>query len=224
MTSVVVHHRKIIDADGHTLVEEVVDCPRDGRVRQLAACSWCGHAKGLIRDDEQGDTLLCGEGDAVAPAPLIELRRDPRATLFPGVTVADACQRDVICALPEAPIAAISAALREHAVGTVVIVDPVRAPLGVVSAQDIVALPIGARVAAEAMTTRPISVPFDFPLGRAAALMAFEGIHHLPVVGPDSRLLGILSSIDILRRIGWAEGMIVPPQTARRRLADRENG
>jgi CBS domain-containing protein len=54
-------------------------------------------------------------------------------------------------------------------------------------------------------TVGEIMMPIAFtleehaPLGDAAALMATEGIHHLPVVSSDGKVVGMLSALDILR-------------------------
>ena len=55
-----------------------------------------------------------------------------------------------------------------------------------------------ARTAGELMTTPPITVHPDAPLGSAARLMNGRHIRQLPVVAPSGRLLGIVSRSDLL--------------------------
>ncbi len=50
-------------------------------------------------------------------------------------------------------------------------------------------------------------------IGQAAALMAFEQIHHLPIVSNEGRVVGILSSLDVLRWLGRQCGYFIPPRT-----------
>jgi CBS-domain-containing membrane protein len=45
-----------------------------------------------------------------------------------------------------------------------------------------------------AMTVTPTT-----PIARVAALMAWEGIHRLPVCGPAGDVVGIVSTLDIAR-------------------------
>jgi CBS domain-containing protein len=54
-------------------------------------------------------------------------------------------------------------------------------------------------------TVGEIMMPLAFtleetqPLAHACALMAVEGVHRLPIVGSDGKIVGILSSLDVLR-------------------------
>jgi CBS domain-containing protein len=43
------------------------------------------------------------------------------------------------------------------------------------------------------------------PLSRAAALMSYEGVHRLPVVDSENRVVGILSASDVVRWIGASD-------------------
>lgn len=171
--------------------------------------------------DASGRELIDETSDSIE---LGAFRRGPSRRYDPlrGLSVADACVSEAVCALPTAPIEAIREALAEHAIGAVVVVDTDWIPIGVVSAYDLALAEPTAREACDVMTTRIITVATDFPLSRAAAVMAFEGIHHLPVTGSSGRILGLVSSIDILRSVGLASGAILPPRTARRRFAERE--
>jgi hypothetical protein len=60
------------------------------------------------------------------------------------------------------------------------------------------------------------------PITRAAAIMAFEGIHHLPVLGWSGSIVGMLSSLDVLRFIGQASGALIPRTTRRSRQKQEE--
>jgi len=50
----------------------------------------------------------------------------------------------------------------------------------------------------EVMSTPPITVAPDTPLREAAAMMVSENIGCLPVVDRDGRLVGVMSSVDLL--------------------------
>ncbi len=50
-----------------------------------------------------------------------------------------------------------------------------------------------------AMTPFAYALPPNAPIGKAIALMTFEGIHRLPIVDGARRVVGVLSTLDALR-------------------------
>jgi CBS-domain-containing membrane protein len=68
----------------------------------------------------------------------------------------------------------------------------------------------------ELMTPFAISVDESAPITLAAALMSFEGLHRIPVVGGDGEVVGVLSALDVLRWLAVADGYLMP-ETVRRR-------
>lgn len=46
------------------------------------------------------------------------------------------------------------------------------------------------------------------PISQAAALMAFEGVHRVPVLARDGTVVGIVSSLDILRWLAVQNGYL----------------
>ena len=53
-------------------------------------------------------------------------------------------------------------------------------------------------------------------IGQASSLMAYEGVHRLPVVSDEGRVVGILSSLDVLRWFGRRSGYLIPPGVVHR--------
>jgi CBS domain-containing protein len=47
-------------------------------------------------------------------------------------------------------------------------------------------------------------------LSRAAALMAYEAVHRLPVVSHERRLVGVISALDVARWLARNDGYVVP--------------
>jgi CBS domain-containing protein len=70
--------------------------------------------------------------------------------------------------------------------------------------------------AAEIMTPLVLALHENANVGQAAALMAFEGVHRLPVLSDDGDVVGIVSSLDVLRWFGQRSGYIIPPSATRR--------
>ena len=61
------------------------------------------------------------------------------------------------------------------------------------------------------MTPTSFSLVQDAPVAQAAAIMAFEGIHRLPVTAePSGEVVGLISSSDVLRWIAQRSGYLVP--------------
>ena len=44
--------------------------------------------------------------------------------------------------------------------------------------------------------------------------MAYEGVHRLPVVSDDGRVVGLVSSIDVLAWMGRHSGYVLPERAA----------
>ncbi len=58
-----------------------------------------------------------------------------------------------------------------------------------------------------------LSIPGDSPVDRAAALMAFEGVHRLLVLSPLYDVIGIVSAFDVLRWQARRAGYIISDHT-----------
>jgi len=57
----------------------------------------------------------------------------------------------------------------------------------------------------EVMNLNVLALPPECTLTRAAALMAHDGIHRVPIVSRDRRVVGMLSSLDVLAWLGRRE-------------------
>jgi CBS domain-containing protein len=196
MQPVIVHRQRIVDGKGRERVDEVVSCPRLGALRCAQACLSCGHG-GPSRFDEDlvAEVIDCD----VRPGTTVstdELHSKPIQAVLAG----EVCTRDIICAEMDAPIRALLRIFDEHAIAAVPILDHEGAVVGIVSPGDLSLAP-DARSAADVMTRDPVQLLESTPITRAAAVMAFEGILHLPVVGWGGRVVGVLSPIDIVRFI-----------------------
>jgi CBS domain-containing protein len=113
-----------------------------------------------------------------------------------------------------------AAALTEHGVSGLPVVDETGHVVGVISEADIVAKEAGlalpdtfadektlARTVAEAMTAPPVTVHPQAPVCEAARLMTERSVKRLPVVEGD-RLVGIVSRADLVRAFGRADSSI----------------
>ena len=62
--------------------------------------------------------------------------------------------------------------------------------------------------ARELMTPHPIILGERTTIAQAAALMAAEDLHHVLVCDPSGRMVGIISTIDIVRWLAKNDGYI----------------
>ena len=67
------------------------------------------------------------------------------------------------------------------------------------------------------MTPMSFTLNEDQSISKASALMAYEGIHRLPVVDGAGKVVGLLSSLDILHWLACKTGNTVPAPRSRRR-------
>jgi CBS domain-containing protein len=71
-------------------------------------------------------------------------------------------------------------------------------PLGLTATAKLPAPAWPPKVVADLMTRKIITVGQDEPIGNLEAGMQHFGFHHLPVVGPDMKLVGLISLTDLL--------------------------
>lgn len=115
----------------------------------------------------------------------------------------------VVTAAPDTSAVEVARLMRDHRVGSVVIVDPAGVPVAMVTDRD-----LAVRVLAEgtdperpasAVASRPlITGDPDMELDEAAALMVRHRVRRLPVV-TEERLAGIATLDDIAVRSGNLE-------------------
>jgi CBS domain-containing protein len=160
---------------------------------------------------------------------LIQSRR-VRAAEAPGiptvaglVPVADIMTRNVMCALADVPIKTIIDLLVNNYIGCVPIVDDDGCPIGMITKRDLVSAmanrvesaeeapawwTLAPATAEEAMLPLAFSLDERATVAQAAALMAAEDLHHVPIVSAKGRLIGVVSSLDIVRWLARNDGLI----------------
>ena len=116
---------------------------------------------------------------------------------------------EVVTAAPDATARALAELMRDHNVGSVVLVDPGGRPVGMVTdrdlAVDVLAEGLELETPAESCATAPvITGEHDMELEEAAALMVGHRIRRLPVMDGEA-LVGIVTLDDIAVRTGNLE-------------------
>lgn len=198
---------RIVGAGSRT-TEQTVHCPRRDSAMPADECLACKDSEGASSGPD-GRLFLSYAHPAAQRAALVELMRQP---LFaPGADrtlLADVMTQDVVCVLADLEVAVLAELFDEHNISGVPVVDEAGRATGVVSKSDLVAGFAPGATVADLMAPMIFALPATATLARAAALMAFEGVHRILVVSADGRVAGILSSLDVARWLAESTGHI----------------
>lgn len=147
------------------------------------------------------DRLATGTGQFEVPRSRLALRGSPDDPISSIMT------RKVVCARPEMDASLLRARLVERGVSGAPVVDDWGRVLGVVSKTDLVEHEVtserGKHSVADIMMPMVFTLPPEAPIGQAAALMAYEGVHRVVVVDHKGCVVGLVSTLDIARWLGW---------------------
>ena len=107
------------------------------------------------------------------------------------------------------PVAEVAALMRAKGVGSVIVLDGAKRPVGIVTSHDLVSAladGAGAQSVAERMTRAPRALPAHAFAYEAALLMSSQCIRHV-LVTDQGQLLGVVSERDLfsLQRLGLGE-------------------
>jgi CBS domain-containing protein len=179
-----------------------VACPRRGET-SVETCQTCSRLEEVSRDG-----VVCTAGPAPDPMPL-HLARKVLSTVADRTPISEIMTRDVMCVGQELEVDTLTAMLLDRGISAAPVVDGDGFPIGLVSKTDLV------RDGWENGTTEPgfcvrdVMAPLVYtlrdrqPMATAAAMMALERVHHLPVVDDHGRVVGMLSALDFVR---WIAG------------------
>ena len=143
---------------------------------------------------------------------------DPDLAKVPSIAdlipVTQIMTREMSCACLDLDVERLAELIVRDHIGCVPVVNELGGPTGMVTKSDLVELlaTIGRRSDCMPRTARELMMPLAITLGaratvaHAAALMALEDIHHIPIVDDDGCLIGIVSSMDIVRWLAANDG------------------
>lgn len=119
--------------------------------------------------------------------------------------------QSVICVTPAWRLRELLDLLVHGNMGGVPVVDDRWRPLGIISKSDVVRHVaehggVDGATVADCMLPLALTATPEMPVAQVAALMAWEGIHRLPVCGPAGDVVGIVSTLDIARWLARSSG------------------
>lgn len=212
------------DAGGVAAATPSVHCERDGRRIDLGVCVACAefrelvitplgaptYVRCLVPEPERG-VEASASGRSAHATPVRSVMTAPAHTLREGASPS-----------------ALLALFVEHDIGCAPVVDEAHRPVAVVTRSDLLRSEIedafGVGPGAPSRTARPagarprpttvrhlgrrtaLVVHEDAMLSTAVALMARERVSHLPVVGAEGRVVGVLSACDVVRWLAGVDG------------------
>jgi predicted transcriptional regulator len=127
--------------------------------------------------------------------------------------VSEIMAREVISVRPELGVEALETLFQERRITGAPVVDQTGNPLGVVSKTDLLAhrgvsSADSARVG-DIMTPTTFFLSENESIAKAAGLMAFEGVHRVPVLGPRGQVVGMVSPLDVMRWLAREYGYTI---------------
>ncbi len=234
-----VHVRRSVEPAGVTSLTRTVFCPNRGARVSLDACSGCGNRFAI--DHRDRDVFLVCDVPEQANVPPAEQEPQPSAIHRSGDCVADVMTTDVVCVSPDLSVRDLLNTFLERSISGAPVLEGGK-PVGIVSKTDVVRVLHGSAAAKivatidssgstyqvatrdvpsledvtvrDVMTQLALALPDVTPVERAAAIMAYEGIHRLPVVSSSEEVVGLVTTIDILRWLARKAGYVVPGRTA----------
>lgn len=201
------HRVTTVHADGRRHVHPVVVCPVHHETVELSTCATCER---LERSAGVGPQLCRVPHDA-APGDAHRV----------GAVMA----HDVVCFTPDVPVAEVVRQFVLHDIGGAPVVDDHGAPLGIITATDVLrgaargrlqanlhggtaavdsfdvddhAAP-AAEVARDLMTVVPLALREADDVRHAAELFLARNVHRAPVVSSAGRVIGMITTFDLLR-------------------------
>jgi CBS domain-containing protein len=155
------------------------------------------------------------------PTSLERRSRVPESHLA-QTSVAEVMTPHVLCVSPDVTIESLSALLVERGISGVPVVNERGLPIGMVSKTDIVRhrYENGDTESEDGATVGDLMLPIAFTLlegaslAQAAALMAWEGVHRIPICSDAGDVIGIVSALDVVRWLSHEEGYPVRTRSA----------
>jgi CBS domain-containing protein len=181
----------------------LVHCPLQRGSCSLERCRECERCEGLSMEGDGIKDVLCAVEDSSSPA------RKIMPTAAEVTSIGAIMDREVICVSPSLGRAEAIAICLSRGISGAAVVDSDGRPLGMLTRSDLLQSTIDhpqSTLVADIMTPIAYALGENDALSRGAALMAAEGVHHLPVTGDHGRVVGMISTFDVTRWLARQSG------------------
>lgn len=205
--------RRVYSDNGETLEETALHCARLATTTDAEMCMGCRYCFGTYVEAGKA-SVLCMHKKAVETSEALHLQVGVVPTVADRSPVSALMTTDVVCVSDTLSVASLTALLVERCFSGVPVVDAEGRPVGMVSKSDLLRQhheggnPDKTRVA-DVMAPVAFTIKHSAPISQAAALMAYERVHRLPIVSDDGKVVGILSTIDVVRWLAYHDGYSV---------------
>ena len=113
------------------------------------------------------------------------------------ISITNIMSRPVTCVQRDARVDQVTKMMLRDHIGCVPVVDEAGRPIGMITKLDLVETT--GRTATDIMMPLAMTLGDHATLAHAAKLMADEDVHHVPVVDSQRKLVGIVSTMDVVR-------------------------
>lgn len=117
-----------------------------------------------------------------------------------NVSVDDLMVSQVMTATPHQTAAHVRQVMRDHSVSCMPVVDSQHQPVGIVTSTDLLKDYPDSKPISQIINGKVYTVPRYGDVSLAARIMRNHGIHHV-VVTEEKKVVGIISSYDLLRLV-----------------------
>lgn len=204
---------KVLGAGDVVETHHSVQCPRRDQATAFERCCACSHMQSIDVDaDGKSGTVACDVGDDGA------MRRGGRVDVAEAavrVRLGDILGLETTCVRSDLRVREVTDLLVAQRLRAVPVVDSSRRLVGIVSKTDLLRKkPNGRRpqTVADIMTPIVHGLPEEAPVAYAISLMAFEGLHEVPIVDGKGHVIGMFTATDALRWVAQALGYVIPGQ------------
>jgi CBS domain-containing protein len=184
-----------------------VHCPKRDAAATVKECLLC-HSCLQLETTEHGQHVICEIDPAEAMSASPPHRRARRPSESDRTPLSAVMSGHTVCVSPELPVRELVSLLIDRGFSGVPVVDSDGKPIGVVSKSDLLDQERDGLVR-DIMMPIAFTLPENASLSHAAALMAYENIHRVPVIGSDASVVGIVTSMDIVRWVAEQDGYVV---------------
>jgi CBS domain-containing protein len=199
---------------GEPTLALAVLCPRRALDVPLEACVQCKDGRGMPKAVEGSDSFV------LCDAPVDELHAIAAAEAqgpADRAPVTAIMTTQVICVGQTLPIVALEALFLDNGISGAPVVDRSGVAVGMVSKTDLIRFHQQSRtsgdsaggVVADIMMPLALCLPANETVAKAAALMAFEGLHRVPIVNVHQQVVGLVSTLDVMRWMARKHGYVV---------------